>query len=270
MANVLSEPALPNCASRSSEVLLKEDLTPMDPLALEAKAAAEADPTDPEKWIKYGRVLRRQSMHREAIAAYCMGITYNPFYPLLYRHRAHAYINIGEFAVSAATFEIALRLDPSNWDCWYHQGVAYYLSRQYDRALASFQETLKRSELFDDIVATKDWLWMTLTRLGRHEEAAEIVKDIKPGHEVQYADCGYYNRVLVYNGTMTPEEALKVTEENPDGHYYATAAYGIARYYLSKGETEKAWAILKKIADADSWGGFAEHAARVDVQNWPN
>ena len=111
---------------------------------------------------------------------------------------------------------------------------------------------------------------MTLTRLGRHEEAAEIVKDIKPGHEVQYADCGYYNRVLVYNGTMTPEEALKVAEENPDGHYYATAAYGIARYYLSKGETEKAWAILKKIADADSWGGFAEHAARVDVQNWPN
>ena len=111
---------------------------------------------------------------------------------------------------------------------------------------------------------------MTLTRLGRHEEAAEIVKDIKPGHEVQYADCGYYNRVLVYNGTMTPEEALKVAEENPNGHYYATAAYGIARYYLSKGETEKAWTILKKIADSDSWGGFAEHAARVDVQNWPN
>ena len=160
MANVLSEPALPNCASRSSEVLLKEDLTPMDPLALEAKAAAEADPTDPEKWIKYGRVLRRQSMHREAIAAYCMGITYNPFYPLLYRHRAHAYINIGEFAVSAATFEIALRLDPSNWDCWYHQGVAYYLSRQYDRALASFQETLKRSELFERFGTDKDHMVM--------------------------------------------------------------------------------------------------------------
>lgn len=132
----------------------------MDPLVLEARAAAEADPTAPEKWIKYGRALRRQSMHREAIAAYCMGISYNPFYPLLYRHRAHAYINIGEFAVSAATFEIALRLDPTNWDCWYHQGVAYYLSRQYERALASFRETLKRSELFDDIVATKDWLWI--------------------------------------------------------------------------------------------------------------
>ena len=96
MANVLSEPSLPNCASRSEEVLLEKTAVPMSQLALEAKAAAEANPYDPELWIKYGRALRRQMMHREAIAAYCMGLSYNPFYPLLYRHRAHAYINIGE------------------------------------------------------------------------------------------------------------------------------------------------------------------------------
>ena len=117
MANVLSEPSLHNVAPMDTQVHVERTTQPVSDLALELKAAAEADPTDPEKWIKYGRVLRRQSMHREAIAAYCMGITYNPFYPLLYRHRAHAYSNIGEFAVSAATFEIALRLDPSNWDC---------------------------------------------------------------------------------------------------------------------------------------------------------
>ena len=42
------------------------------------------------------------------------------------------------------------------------------------------------------------------------------------------------------------------------------------RAWNSDDPSAKAWAILKKIADADSWGGFAEHAARVDVQNWPN
>ena len=42
MANVLSEPSLPNCASRSEEVLLEKTTVPMSQLALEAKAAAEA------------------------------------------------------------------------------------------------------------------------------------------------------------------------------------------------------------------------------------
>lgn len=34
MANVLSEPALPNCASRSEEVLLEKTAVPMSQLAL--------------------------------------------------------------------------------------------------------------------------------------------------------------------------------------------------------------------------------------------
>ena len=267
MANVLSEPALPNCASRSSEVLLKRTDVPVSDIALEAKKAAEANPHDPELWIKYGRALRRQMMHREAIEAYCRGLSYNPFYPLLYRHRAHAYINIGEFTTAAATFEIALRLDPTNWDCWYHQGVAYYLSGQYERAVASFKGCFGRTDLFDDDIATKDWLWLSLMHLGREDEAASVVADVEPGHPVQYADCGYYNRVLVYNGKMSPEEAMKVAESG-DGHLYATAAYGISYYYQTKGEYDKAYAILKKINDGESWGGFAEHAGRVDFANW--
>ena len=266
MANILSEPSLPNAASRSEEVLLERTSVPMSQLALDAKAAAEKNPTDPELWIKYGRALRRQMMHREAIEAYCMGITYNPFYALLYRHRAHAYINIGEYTVSAATFEIALRLDPGNWDCWYHQGVAYYLAGQYDRAEVSFRECFSRSNLFDDDVATKDWLWLTLMRLGKTKEAAQVVADVKPGHPVQYADCGYYNRVLTYNGTITPEQALE--EAGKDGHLYATAAYGIACWYLFHGERAKCYEILKNINDNPSWGGFAEHAGRRDFANW--
>ena len=51
MANVLSEPSLPNCATRSSEVLLERTTVPMSQLALDAKAAAEANPTDPELCI---------------------------------------------------------------------------------------------------------------------------------------------------------------------------------------------------------------------------
>ena len=62
MANVLSEPDLPNGASMEEEIHLERTSVPLDPLVLAAKAAAEADPSDPELWVKYGRALRRQQM----------------------------------------------------------------------------------------------------------------------------------------------------------------------------------------------------------------
>ena len=262
MANILSEPSLPNAASRSEEVLLERTSVPMSQLALDAKAAAEKNPTDPELWIKYGRALRRQMMHREAIEAYCLGITYNPFYALLYRHRAHAYINIGEYTVSAATFEIALRLDPQNWDCWYHQGLAYYLMGDYARAEKSLEGCFR----LEDEMAARDWLWLTRMRLGKAEEAAQAVADVRTGEEEKHHK-GYYNRVLVYAGKKSPEEVMAIAE-TLDEHMYATYGYGVACWYVTQGQKEKALPILRRIAAGESWSGFAEQAARRDLAAW--
>ena len=263
MANVLSEPALPNCACRSSEVLLKEDLTPMDPLALEAKAAAEADPTDPEKWIKYGRVLRRQSMHREAIAAYCMGISYNPFYALLYRHRAHAYINIGEFTVSAATFEIALRLDPTNWDCWYHLALSYFLLQDYERAEKIYKVCYTMSDEDLDVISCTDWLWMTLRRLGKKEEAARLLDRITPDMEPGMV-VSYHRRLLMYKGLISPDELLT---PNPNDLELVTMGFGLANYYYEIGENAKGDDMIRRVLEAgkeDAWSAFGYQAALVE------
>ena len=259
MANVLSEPDLPNSASMEEEIHLERTSVPLDPLVLAAKAAAEADPADPELWVKYGRALRRQQMHREAIEAYCMGLSYNPFYPLLYRHRAHAYINIRQYREAAATFEIALRLDPTNWDCWYHQGLAYYLMGDYGRAEKSLEATFR---LMDEMAA-RDWLWLTRMRLGKTQEAAAGVADVRTGEEEKHHK-GYYNRVLVYAGKKSPE-AVMAAAGTLDEHMYATYGYGVACWYLSHGEREKALAILRKIDAGESWSGFAEQAARIDL-----
>ena len=259
MANVLSEPFLENVASMSSEVHVERTTQPLSQIALDAKAAAEANPTDPELWIKYGRALRRQSMHREAIDAYSMGISYNPFYPLLYRHRAHAYINIRQYREAAATFEIALRLDPTNWDCWYHQGLAYYLMGDYERAEKSLEATFR---LMDEMAA-RDWLWLARMRLGKTEEAAAGVADVRTGEEAKHHK-GYYNRVLVYAGKKSPE-AVMAAAGTLDEHMYATYGYGVACWYLYHGEREKALAILRKIDAGESWSGFAEQAARIDL-----
>ena len=83
-----------------------------------AREAVAADPTNAEKYMALGLALRGQMFFREALEAYSIGLTYDPFMSLLYRHRGHAYVNLGQYQEAAADFEMGLRIDPKNWDCW--------------------------------------------------------------------------------------------------------------------------------------------------------
>lgn len=263
MANVLSEPFLEDVASMSSEVHVERTNQPVSQIALDAKAAAEANPYDPELWIKYGRALRRQSMHREAIDAYAMGISYSPFYPLLYRHKAHAYINTSRYAEAAADFEFALRLDPTNVDCWYHLALSYFLLGDYERAEKVYRTCYDMSDEDLDVISCTDWLWMTLRRLGKKEEAARlldrITPDMQPGMVVSY-----HRRLLMYKGLIKPEELMPADAEDLE---VVTMGFGLANYYYETGEEAKGDAMILRVLEAgkeNAWSAFGYQAALVE------
>lgn len=67
--------------------------------------AAEPDETLRSTW-QLGLPLRGQMFFREALEAYSIGLTYDPFMSLLYRHRGHAYVNLGQYQEAAADFEM--------------------------------------------------------------------------------------------------------------------------------------------------------------------
>ena len=220
-------------------------------------------PENMQLYLDKGLMLRRQMLFREAIENYSAGLTYNPQYSLLYRYRGHAYVNIGQYQEAAADFELALRLDPENWDCWYHLGLAYYLMGQYQRACKAYRECLARSTTDESKICTADWLCLTLMQLGELDEMRQTAMIITP-EMVLGISREYHQRVLVYNGTNTPDEVLPRIEALPD-HVFATASYGIA-VYLDKvlGQHERATQLLRSIAErTKSWAGFAEQACRV-------
>ena len=59
-----------------------------------ARAEYEADPSDVDAVIWYGRRTAYLSDYREAIEIYSDGIERNPNDPRLYRHRGHRYISV--------------------------------------------------------------------------------------------------------------------------------------------------------------------------------
>ena len=197
-----------------------------------------------------------------------MGLTYDPFNCLLYRHRGHAYVNIGLAKQAAADFEMGLRIDPKNWDCWYHLGLSYHLMGNFERALKAYETCYALSPNDEFRICTTDWMCMTLMKMGRIEEMKAAAARIRPDMEAGESEP-YFHRVLAYNGCHTVEEALKIAEARED-HMFATGAYGLA-VYADKVLGDKAFtkSILDKIALRDEmWSGFAERAAAVDLANW--
>ena len=173
-----------------------------------AKAQAEFDknPSNADATIWLGRRLAYLGRFRDAIAVYTKGIATHPDEPRLYRHRGHRYVTIRQFDLAVADLTKASQLIAAKPDeiepdgapnpkgiprstlqsnIWYHLGLAHYLNGRFDQALTAYREGMKVSRVNDDmLVATSDWLYMTLRRLKRDAEARAALEPIKAQMDV--------------------------------------------------------------------------------------
>jgi tetratricopeptide (TPR) repeat protein len=252
-----------------------------------ARAAAEfagrTDDADAIIWL--GRRTAYLNCFREAIAIFSRGIEKHPEDIRLYRHRGHRYITLREFDKAVADLEKAARLieekripdqvepdgDPnplsvptstSHFNVYYHLGLARYLQGDFEAATRAYRECMKYSQRSDDrLVATSDWLYMTLRRLGRADEAAAVLVPITAKLEV-LENKAYWNRLLMYEREKRPEELLGPKDDPVD---LATYGYGVANWYLYNGERERAREIFEKVVAGPQWNAFGYIAAEVEL-----
>ena len=92
---------------------------------------------------------------------------------------------------------------------YYHLGLAHYLKGDFENALKVYRQCLAVAKGNDDQTAgASDWLYMTLRRLGRADEAAKVLDTIVPGMKVK-DDQQYYDRLQMYKGLYAPEDLLR-------------------------------------------------------------
>lgn len=227
-----------------------------------------ADPKNAKLWMERGLALSTGCFMREAVEAYSRAIELEPFNGLLYRHRGHRHVSCWEFEEAAADFVVASRLIPENWDVWYHLGLSYYLLGRYEDALAAYARCYAISDKMqaDNFCAVTDWYWRTLMRLGKQEEAAQLLKKLPEGFEKAEDVCGYTLNCALYTGILTPETLLE--DRLVDGHLDAiTSLYALSNYYYVMGDLAKSNEIVEKcleFADDNQWCSFGYLAARVD------
>ena len=149
----------------------------------------------------------------------------------------------------------------SHFNIWYHLGLAYYLKGDFENALRSYRECMKFSGDDDRRVATSDWLYMTLRRMGRNQEAARVLEPITPDMNV-VENTAYHDRLLMYKGLKKPEELLG---NRGDSTALATYGYGVANWYYYSGQVARAKDLFQKVVQGTGWAAFGYIATEADL-----
>jgi tetratricopeptide (TPR) repeat protein len=228
----------------------------------QARGALAAHSDSVELLIALGQAQAGVWRYHDAIATYTSGIEANPDHALLYRHRGHRYISTRQFGKAVADLSRAAALDSTRFDIWYHLGLAHYLRGEFDAAVEAYRACRRAVASDDDLVAVSDWLWMALSRAGRHEEAAEVLTPIREGMDVE-DNTAYYRRLLLYKGLL--EEGAVAPAPDADDLQVATLGYGIANWILIQGDMDGAMAQFRRVVAGAYWPAFGFIAAEAEL-----
>lgn len=250
-----------------------------------AREAAEAQPDDSDALIWLGRRTAYLGRHHDAIAIFSAGIDRWPNDPRLYRHRGHRRITLRRFEEAESDFERAVRLiagtpdasEPDgqpnardtptstlHFNVWYHLGLARYLRGDLERALAAWWATYAVSTNPDALVAASHWLYMTLRRLGRDDEAIQVLAPIAEAMDV-IENGAYHRLLLMYKGVLTPEMLLDAPANSNATLHDGTAGYGIGNWHLYNGRRADAEDWFQRVYAGPQWAAFGFIATEADL-----
>jgi tetratricopeptide (TPR) repeat protein len=251
----------------------------------EAWRSYERAPTNADSIIWLARRLGYLGNIREAIDIYTRGMVIQPDNPWLYRHRGHRYISVRELDKAIADLEKATTLVAGKPDIVeedgqpnarnmpigtlhsniaYHLGLAYYLKGDFEKAIPVYRREIENAKNDDRLVSTAHWLYMSLRRLGRDQEAAASLANIGRTMNVVENDT-YHRLLLMYKGLLPGDSVLAIGPTGEMSVTDATAAYGIANWHLYNGRRAEAERLFRRIIAGGQWGSFGYIAAEAEL-----
>jgi tetratricopeptide (TPR) repeat protein len=280
----------PQARSRTGQALYPPPLEPaererrLDDLA-RARADLEARPDDPDAAIWVGRRLGYLGDFTGAIAAFTHGIELHPGDHRFYRHRGHRHITVREIDRAIADLSRAADLAGATADApepdgmpnaagiprstlhgnvWYHLALAHYLRGDLEDAAAGWRRALDLSRNDDTTVAATHWLYLTLCRLGRHDEAAAVVVPVDEEMDI-LENHAYHELALLHRGVRSEDELLERAFGVGEPVDQATIGYGVAARRLCRGDRESGLELLRRVERGPAWPAFGQIAAEADL-----
>lgn len=252
----------------------------------EARADAIRAPGNADAAIWLGRRTAYLGNYREAIEIFTRQIALTPNDARLYRHRGHRFITVRELDRAVADLQRAAALTDGKPDqiepdgipnarntptstlqsnIWYHLGLARYLQGDLPGALDAYRRCMVASTNDDMRVATAHWLYMTLRRMGRADEASAVLAPIT--REMDIIENGSYHQLLLmYKGLISAETLLTPAAGEDAALTDATIAYGVGNWHLYNGRRADAESLFRKTIAGGQWPSFGYIAAEAELR----
>lgn len=225
-----------------------------------AEAALTADPHNVARIIELGVAQSGVLQFREAIATFTSGLVIEPANPMLYRWRGHRYLSVREFDRSMADLTRGYALDSLNYGILYHLGVLRFTRGDFNGAADAFRWSQQRPPNAGELAGSTDWLWMSLMRAGRPEEARAMLARRPDSLPVNNA---YATRLKLYRGEIGPDQVIGAADTA--GVQVATLSYGLGNWYLIQGDTATARHWFETAVASGGWAAFGFIVSEVEL-----
>jgi tetratricopeptide (TPR) repeat protein len=247
-----------------------------------ARDALERAPDDADARIWVGRRLAYLGRYRDAIATFTEGAQRFPKDARFPRHRGHRYITVREFDKAVVDLEradalvagAADQIEPDGQpnarnvplttlhsNIRYHLALGYYLKGDFAKAAPVWQRARDAVRNPDNLVSATHWLYLTLRRMGRGDEATRALDAIGPGLDV-VENGSYYSLCQLYKGMRSADDVLKAAGTGSSG---AAVVYGVAVWHDVNGRAAQADALRRQLVDGAEWAPFGAIAAEADL-----
>jgi tetratricopeptide (TPR) repeat protein len=244
-----------------------------------ARAALNGRYANTSQVIALGVAQSGARQFREAIATFTKGLAALPraaasdprretrrhSEAMLLRWRGHRYLSVREFAKAEADLTRGLALDSTNYGILFHLGVLRSVQGRFAEAAMMFARAQPRAPDGGERAGSTDWLWLSLSRAGRHREAEAMLArrvDAQPDPKPAPAGYAYVSRLRLYRGEVTPEQLF--TPADTADVQIATLSYGLGTWYLVRGDTVQARAAYERAMSGGGWPGFAFMASEAE------
>ena len=248
---------------------------------VQARFNSEKNSENSDDLIWYGRRMAYTRNYLKAIEIYTKGISQFPTDARFYRHRGHRYISIRQFNRAIADFEKAAELVDGKADeiepdgqpnekniptstlqsnIWYHLGLAYFVTGRYESALNAYRQGLLVSTNADMLTAMSHWMYMTLRRLNRLEEAEELLIPIHADMDI-IENKAYFKLCLFYKDEIEMD-SLQLQDASTQSN--DALLFGIANWYLVNNDTSEASKYYRKVLVNGNKVSFGFIASEAD------
>lgn len=229
-----------------------------------AQQALAANPKDLNLIVALGTAQAGVRDMRGAVVTFTKGLEAHPNNALLYRWRGHRHLSLREFDAALADFASGLKTDSTVYGIWFHLGIVKFVRGDFNGAADAFTHAQPRAPDAGELAGSTDWLWMSLSRAGKHAEAQAML-DRKPDSlKVADPEYAYVKRLRMYRGQVKPE-ALITTTDTADVQQ-ATLNFGLGNYYIVKGDTAHAKQAFERAVRSGGWPGFGFIVSEAELK----